>query len=136
MNTHLRALIVDAIGDARIPLVRILGQHRFECVLVRDGVEALQSASEYGIDLIVTGINLPRLGGPELVRLAQRGVFGWNPPPIIAYSDNPAADLERHPELELFCVALLRKPIEAAAFMTALSSAFGEPPRLTRFENQ
>lgn len=79
----LRALVVAGEDNQRQFLRATLETCGIDCSEAHDGIDALKFASDYGIDLVVTAIHLPRLGGLELLDLTRRGVFGNNSPPVI-----------------------------------------------------
>lgn len=122
-----RALIVENAAATRSYIRGILESCGFECVEAADGIDAVRFASENGIDLIVTDIVMPRMDGPDLLRLIAKGAFGANPPPTIICSAH--LDDERYgqrPELAL-AVARIAKPFRADQLIEAIAWAFPEP---------
>lgn len=104
----------------------ILSHSAFEFVEADDGIAALQQSCEFGIDLVVADIDLPRLGGRELVELVQRGIFGAKPPPVIVYAGSEEyKTFAIHSEIK-GGVVVVGKPICAEEFSWAVGAAFHE----------
>lgn len=129
MVALLRALVVDGKADVRRGLISLLGQCGFESIEACDGIEAIQFASETGIDLIVTDLLMPRMDGFELMGLVRRGVFGEAPPPVIACSSTQDLEATRYqPEYRHFAASFAR-PLDLARVVAALSKAFPDSDR-------
>lgn len=123
----LRALLVDHSEDMREHIAGILSALGFDCVEAGDGIDALKLASNYGIDLIVTDIDMPRLDGLELLSLVQRGAFGTKPPPVIVCANEKDEQIYRtRPEL-LLCAAQISKPPAIFELAAAVARAFPDP---------
>jgi len=121
--SYLRALVVDQSDIQRLQLNALLLQEGFDSTGASDGIEALQHASLYRIDLVVTELSMPRMGGYELIHLIGRGVFGKKPPPIIVCSEEPPEILARSPWLQ-DCAAFVSKPVDSDQFRSAVVKAF------------
>lgn len=119
----LRALVVDGSGTQRRRLSALLLQEGFDSTGAGDGIEALQHASLYKIDLVVTDLAMPRMGGYELIDLIGRGAFGNVPPPIIVCSEESPEKLSRSPWLQQ-CAAFVSKPVDTDQFRSAVLKAF------------
>lgn len=122
----LRALVVEQSTVLRQLLSAILEANGFDCVEASDGVDALKFASTCGIDLIVTDLEMPRMGGLELLSLASRGVFGEAPPPAIicmpfSIASTPLAAIQAMTGLP---VAALQLPLRPADVADAIETAF------------
>lgn len=93
----LQALVVTSDISRRAFFRTALEACGIDCHEAHDGIDALKLASDYGIDLVVTALTMPRLDGLELLELTRRGVFGNNPPPIIICISSPAEhDVVQH----------------------------------------
>lgn len=123
LHSLLRALVVGRSASERRHLSALLLQEGFDSTGAGDGIEALQHASLYKIDLVVTDLAMPRMGGYELIDLISRGVFGNAPPPIIVCSEEPPEVLAQSPWLRK-CAALVAKPIDKDRFRFAVLKAF------------
>lgn len=119
----LRALIVDPDHTSRREMAGLLDECCFDSLEATDGVHALQFASEYAIDLIVTEIQIPKLDVLQLLHIIRCGAFGWIPPPVIVCS----ASLQDRSWLTspaLRGLTLLARPFTARSFAVALDAAF------------
>ncbi len=65
-------LIVDDEPGMRDMLRWSLGDSEFEIVAARDGVEANALLAAGGIDLVITDLTMPRLGGFDVLEAAAR----------------------------------------------------------------
>jgi CheY-like chemotaxis protein len=124
--TTLRCLVVGPIPGVREQIMTILSHSAFEFVEADDGIAALQQSCEFGIDLVVTDNDLPRLCGGELVELVQRGIFGAKPPPVIV-----CAGFEEYQTFAIHSeikggVVVVGKPICPEEFCWAVGAAFHE----------
>src|SRR5687768_6930399 len=67
-----RILLVEDDVDTRYALTMLFELEGFEVIPAGDGQEAYFLATSKQPDLIVTDINMPRINGPELIRLIKR----------------------------------------------------------------
>jgi DNA-binding NtrC family response regulator len=65
-------LIVDDEPGMRDMLRWSLGGREFEIVTARDGVEANALLAAGGVDLVITDLTMPRLGGLDVLEAAAR----------------------------------------------------------------
>lgn len=126
MLSFLRALVVDSDASARRAMIDKLSPQGFDCVEAHDGVEALHQASEDGIDLVVTALELPRLSGSQLIDLVRRGVFGAIPPPVIVCATqlNHASNVIW--SASDIALAAISKPVKNAELEDALATIFDD----------
>jgi CheY-like chemotaxis protein len=84
-------LVVEDQDDVREMIVRSLVQEGYRVVAADDGVQALALlTSERGVDLVITDIGLPNMGG---LQLAKRLTRVARPPVLLfisGYEQNPA----------------------------------------------
>jgi len=123
MTNLLRALIADPDDRHRMGVARLLNEAGFECLHARDGVEAVQFASELGLDLIVCALDLPRLSCEELLSLREKGVFGASPPPVVVFA---AHQEEAKARLSPNDCSILAKPLLPEVFRETLSGFLGD----------
>jgi len=63
-----RILVVDDESSIRDTLRRYLHQAGHRVETAPDGIEALQTVEEGAFDIVITDLNMPRMGGVELVK--------------------------------------------------------------------
>ena len=107
-----RVLIVD--DD---PLTRKIGRSALEkagyrCSEAGDGVEALECLNDLDYDLMILDVNMPRMGGPEVLQRVRRSVRTAGLPVIVlTASDTPEMEVR----LMDWCADdYIRKPAEPA----------------------
>jgi CheY-like chemotaxis protein len=127
----MRALVADSAEGMLHYLCAILHTCGFECNTAADGIEALRTAFEHPVDLIVTDIGLRRLDGFELISLVNRGLVGLPAPAIIVCSANlHDRSFATRPELKL-CAATVEKPLFPTHLFMALRRTFPLPDSLS-----
>jgi CheY-like chemotaxis protein len=84
-------LVVEDHDESRQIIVRSLVEEGYQVVEARDGVQALSLlTSDRGIDLVITDIGMPNMGG---LQLAKRLTLVARPPVLLfisGYDQNPA----------------------------------------------
>ena len=63
----LSVLVVDDESDIRLGIQKLLGRLGVNARVAEDGQHALELLDERGADLVLTDLNMPRLGGVELL---------------------------------------------------------------------
>jgi DNA-binding NtrC family response regulator len=63
----LRVLVVDDEADIRVGIRKLLGGLGVEARVAEDGQQALEMLADEPADLVLTDLNMPRLGGVELL---------------------------------------------------------------------
>ncbi len=90
---HLRVLIADADSSLRTSVQRALTQQGYFVVPASDGREALTQLQNNSLDVIVAAIDLPKLGGLQILHAAREKS---HPLPVILLTDSdkiaPAAN--------------------------------------------
>jgi len=118
-------LVVEDEQSVRDLLLRSLARYGYTLLAARDGEDGLRVAQEYSgaIDLVLTDVVMPRMGGPELVaalrvRLpALRALF------MSGYTDDAVV---RHGLLEAD-VAFIQKPCTPQELARKIRSVLDEP---------
>jgi CheY-like chemotaxis protein/anti-sigma regulatory factor (Ser/Thr protein kinase) len=64
-------LLVEDRDDLRELMSQVLSSSGLQVILARDGVEAIQAADKNKIDIILSDVVMPRLNGPEAVRIIR-----------------------------------------------------------------
>src|SRR5512138_3879377 len=67
-----RVLLVEDDDDNRELMAEVLASAGFEVVSAPTGRDALRSLSERSVDVIVTDVGMPGMGGLELASAARR----------------------------------------------------------------
>lgn len=81
---QIKILIVDDDDETRSTYAEILRNHNFNVIEAKDGVEGLDTAtSESGIDIIFTGIVMPRMDGFQFIRAMKENMATANIPVVV-----------------------------------------------------
>jgi two-component system, cell cycle sensor histidine kinase and response regulator CckA len=117
-------LVVEDADTIRKMVCAMLGQSGYRCLDAGDGEEALVMVekAEEPIDLVLTDIIMPRMGGPELARklaalrpdLRIMFMSGFSQDPIVR-------TLERSPSI------FLAKPFTASTLMEKVRTTLDRP---------
>src|SRR5688572_17942800 len=66
-HPNARVLVVEDDASARLALQKLLEANGYEIRAAEDGVAALEQLAELPADLVVTDLDMPRMGGMELI---------------------------------------------------------------------
>ncbi len=125
-EAHLaRVLVVDDEPGIRTLIYKILNRHGYEVIEAANGEEALAICREHParIDLLITDVMMPRMGGPELVeRLRQQGL-DMKVLYVSGYTDDPKIYAGKFPP----GTALLEKPFTLTALLDKVREVLGSP---------
>ncbi len=115
----LSILIVEDNPTNRKVLQKILERAGHQCVLAKDGEEALDIITVQSFDAMVIDMNMPKLSGAEVIRFCK--MMGGTPAstPIIVFS----ASVTQEAREESFAAgadAFISKPIEVPQFLQTL----------------
>jgi DNA-binding response OmpR family regulator len=115
-------LLVDDDGVTRAIARKVLEKHGFRVSEAGDGVAALEKLRGTGdIKLMVLDLDMPRLGGAEVLDQVRKSVATAGLPVIVLTgSNNGAAEIEL---LDRGADDFVRKPIDAARFVTRVRAA-------------
>lgn len=115
-----RALVVDDSRAIREAMTSMLGREGWIVDVAEDGARALQMARQQKYDLVVTDLEMPELGGFDLIaRLRKDERFAQTPIVIITSRANPE---HRRRAKDLGVRALVAKPITRRKLLEALAS--------------
>lgn len=67
-----RVMTVDDSATVRQVLFNTLSAAGYDVVQARDGQEALEKLHDTRIDILVTDLNMPRIGGIELIKAVRQ----------------------------------------------------------------
>jgi CheY-like chemotaxis protein len=115
MSRPARILVVDDEKSLRQIVGRTISKLGHECVTATNGVDALEAASRQAFDLVITDLNMPKMGGLALIEWLRKKHPGL---PIIimtAYADLESA----RKALRLRVADYLVKPFEGLAEVQA-----------------
>ncbi|WP_300672971.1 HD domain-containing phosphohydrolase [Desulfoluna sp.] len=70
-NDSPRLLIVDDDETIRMILCRVMEKQGFVCHQASNGLEALDVLNDHPVDIVLTDVDMPEMGGIELVRLIR-----------------------------------------------------------------
>jgi two-component system cell cycle sensor histidine kinase/response regulator CckA len=112
-----RILVVDDDDNVRIVVSRMLQQEGYEVVAATNGIEALACMAREGdtIDLVLTDVVMPGMGGPELIKRLQASHPAV---PAISMSGYPRDAYDDQESTHLF----LQKPVSPEALFQAVKN--------------
>lgn len=115
-----RALVVDDSRAIREAMTSMLGREGWIVDVAEDGARALQMTRQLRYDLVVTDLEMPELGGFDLIaRLRKDERFRTTPIVIITSRANPE---HRRRARDLGVRALVAKPITRRKLLEALAA--------------
>jgi len=115
-----RALVVDDSRAIREAMTSMLGREGWIVDVAEDGARALQMTRQLRYDLVVTDLEMPELGGFDLIaRLRKDERFKTTPIVIITSRANPE---HRRRARDLGVRALVAKPITRRKLLEALAA--------------
>ncbi len=122
MTPRPTVLLVEDVDEHR-QLVRLSVEKMFDCAVLeaRDGVEGAVLAVEHRPDVIITDLDMPRMGGIELIAFIRRCPMTATIPVIVLTLRDAAHDRVDVSDLEL--LAYLRKPFRPQQLQQALAAA-------------
>lgn len=120
-----RVLIADDSKVVRRMVGLLLRRAGFEVIEAPDGRAALCAAEEREPDVVITDLNMPELGGFELIeRLRSLSTFANRP--ILVLTTKNDADHRRQARLR-GATGWIDKPFDEAELLTALYRLLDEP---------
>ena len=123
------ALVVDDSITLRVAAAGMLERSGVESREARDGIEALDSLARALPDLMIVDIDMPRLGGFDLIRRMRERHAERSPPVVVISSREGEADRERAAALGV--VRYLSKPYSEEELREALLASGLRLPDLT-----
>ena len=123
------ALVVDDSITMRVAAAGMLEQHGVESREARDGIEALDSLARALPDLMIVDLDMPRLGGFDLIRRMRERHAERAPPVIVVTSRDGEEDRDQAASLGV--VRYLTKPYTESDLHDALLASGLRLPDLT-----
>ena len=122
MTARPTILIVEDVDEHR-QLVRLSIEKVFDCTTIeaRDGVEGALLAVEHRPDVVLSDLDMPRMGGLELIAFVRRCPIIASTPIVVLTLRDTAHD---RVDISAFGIlAFLRKPFRLQQLQQALTSA-------------
>jgi PAS domain S-box-containing protein len=114
-------LVIEDDNLVRELIERVLREVGYKVLSAADGQEALELVERYGtgIDLVLTDIVMPRMGGAELIRRLKRD---WPDLRLVCMSGYTERASQQHAILQQ-CDYFLQKPFTPSALLNQLKKA-------------
>lgn len=117
---NLKVLIVDDEPEIRLVLIDMIGDLFAETHTAANGQEALEFIKNQNIDLVLTDVQMPGMGGLELIRRLKEEKM--NSPAIILLSGQ--LEITEKIALDLGASALLHKPYKIKDLVSKIENLF------------
>lgn len=108
LSSRPKVLVVDTLSSSRKRLGEFVRRLGAEVSVAKDGVEAMQVLQRESPSLILTDLQMPRMGGLELVRLLRLGTGTESIPVIVITAQSN--DRERRRAEQMGVDAYVLKP--------------------------
>ena len=111
-------LVEDEKGIARL-VSKVLTGKGYDVLVADSGEEAIEihEKNETRIDLLLTDVVMPRIGGPQLAKILLERNPGLR---VLFMSGYPGESLGEHPELKIG-INFLEKPIEMKVLLRKIA---------------
>lgn len=119
-----QVLVADDDPMMRSVLLKMVKHLGYPCTAVGDGSSALEHLREHRIDLLITDLDMPRMGGLELIEVV-RDTYGPYGPEIVICSGDArqiSAELCRSRRV----AAVLNKPFSLSEMREVVTAALDE----------
>lgn len=117
MPSATKILAVDDDEAMRYPLHRFLSRAGYEVTVAVDGADALRAFQEVPADLIITDLNMPGVGGLELI---EQMTASNKSVPIIVLSGDTELMKKLRSTPAFASVLIVPKPFDPAALISQL----------------
>ena len=104
----LRVLLVEDDEDNRELMTEVLEAAGYEVLAASSGAEGLKALSERSVDVVVTDVGMPGMGGLEMARAAKRIAPSVPVVVVTGYSERDDITSARGREVD----AVLVKPVD------------------------
>ena len=125
MGINAKILVIDDEEDLRENLKYILKMKGYEVALAEDGVQGLKKLESYVPDLIILDLNMPNMGGLELIKNIK-ALPGYKFVPILTLTTESDAS-KRDEGKRLGAAGWLVKPISGADLLKVLKQLLPQP---------
>jgi len=104
-----RALVIEDDRDLRHLYAQALEESGFTVVEAHNGLQAVEKATEFQPDVVVTDLGLPGIDGYEVCRRLHKN--GFSHVPIVAITGRYLAEADIQRALREGCRTVLIKPV-------------------------
>ena len=118
-TSSIRALVVDDSLTARKFITKILQHNGFTTIEAGDGIEAIEHLHRGNFDLVVTDLDMPRMGGMELLTEIQSGHYCDAPVIVVSSRDD---DNFRSKAMDCGACDYITKPVSKKSLQQRLES--------------
>lgn len=118
MKQATTALIVDDSSSIRMVLRMTLENAGYDVIEATNGQEALDAAAQKHVDFVITDVNMPKMGGVELVR-ALRAQRDYRFIPILTLT-NVNAEWKKNEARDAGATGWIQKPFAPESLMNVL----------------
>jgi DNA-binding response OmpR family regulator len=128
-ENKLKILIVDDDNIVRETYIQVFNGHGFEAIGAKDGIEGIDIASKEKLDVIMTGIIMPRMDGFHLIATLRENIDTKDVPIAIISHLGREEDRKRAKELGIDNFILQgsmtpREVVDRVKNMIAASSSY------------
>jgi CheY-like chemotaxis protein len=116
-DAGLRVLLVEDDEDNRELMTEVLEAAGYEVLAASSGAEGLKALSERSVDVVVTDVGMPGMGGLEMARAAKRIAPSVPVVVVTGYSERDDITSARGHEVD----AVLVKPVDPDALAAVVA---------------
>lgn len=124
----IKVMIVDDSVAMRRVIKKIITLSGYEidlCIEAENGLEALEQLKDNRVDLIITGVNMPRMNGLALLRVLSQDLFNHNIPTIIVSTDASGEQITE--SVNMGARGFIKKPFCPEEIRKVLHDVLGVP---------
>jgi len=118
-----KILVADDAGLIRMVAKKAIEEAGHEAVLVENGAEGLEAMKLYQFDLIFSDVNMPILGGLDMVK-AIKEIRAYKHIPIVMLTTESSTELKEQGKA-LGVKAWMLKPFDKEKFMMVVQKLIG-----------
>lgn len=117
-----RILVVEDDDDSRMLMAEVLETFGYKVVSAATGQEGLRVLSEQAVDVLLTDLGMPGMGGLEVARAAKAIAPGVPVVVVTGWADDEVARARGH-EVD----AVLMKPVDPDSLLGIVGDMAGRP---------
>ena len=119
-----RILVADDDPNVRNLVTDLLTIEGYEVVQANDGMEALARLKKERFDLLITDVHMPRLEGPQLIKILRTSQEHRDQPIMVLSSEGMISTLNE--VFEMGALAYLPKPFQAHDLIAKVTAFFAK----------